>query len=273
MIRTGCQGWSYTDWITPVGGEHVFYPAGTRQGDMLGLYSEMFDTVEVDSTFYALPSPNTFESWHSGTTEGFRFALKMPREITHELRLRKASYPVAEEFFARAMLLREKLGPILIQLPPSFRAERANARELREFLSFLPEEVNFAVEFRDPKWLVEWTFDELEKRGTWLCTVEGEWIGREQWFAALDRKSDLPVYVRFMGARDLERFDRVVRPQDRLIAQWYDWMRALRDRDLYVYFSNLLEGFAPASVNKLRELSGQGKADFGELEVRNRLFG
>ncbi|QQS40828.1 MAG: DUF72 domain-containing protein [Acidobacteriota bacterium] len=239
---------------------------------MLGLYSRVFDTVEVDSTFYAPPSADTFGNWYARTSEGFLFALKMPREITHELRLQKTAYPIAEEFFFRASLLKEKLGPILIQLPPSFRANRENAARLREFLSFLPRESSFAVEFRDPAWLVEWTFNELEKRGSWLCTVEGEWIGRDLWFAALERDSRLPVYVRFMGARDLERFDRVVRPKDRLIAEWYDRLSELRDRDAYVYFSNLTEGFAPASVNKLRELSGKGIADLRDLEIQKRLF-
>lgn len=273
MIRTGCQGWNYNDWITPGGAKHVFYPSGTRQGDMLGLYSRVFDTVEVDSTFYAMPSAETFGNWHSRTSDDFLFALKMPREITHELRLRKAAYPVAEEFFSRALLLREKLGPILIQLPPSFRADRRNASTLREFLSFLPAETRFAVEFRDPAWLVEWTLRELEERGVWLCTVEGEWVPRSLWFSALEQESRIPVYVRFMGERDLDRFDRVVRPKDRLIAEWYDKLSALRDRDAYVYFSNLTEGFAPASVNRLRELSGNSIADPRELEIQNRLFG
>ncbi|HUF03345.1 MAG TPA: DUF72 domain-containing protein [Aridibacter sp.] len=272
MIRAGCQGWNYTDWITPSGAEHVFYPVGTKQGEMLGLYSKVFDTVEVDSTFYALPSASIFEKWYSRSSPGFLFSLKMPREITHELRLRKASYPLAEEFFSRASLLKEKLGPILIQLPPSFRAERENARELREFLSFLPGGISFTVEFRDPRWLVDWTFAEMEKCGAWLCTVEGAWVARKHWFAALERISGLPVYVRFMGTRDLARFDRVCRPQDQIIGEWYDSISAFCERDVYVYFSNLLEGFAPASVNKLRELSGKGVADPGELEIQDRLF-
>ncbi|MCO6511661.1 MAG: DUF72 domain-containing protein [Aridibacter famidurans] len=272
MIRTGCQGWNYTDWVTPSGAKHLFYPFGARQGDMLGLYSKVFDTVEVDSTFYAPPSADTFLNWYARSSEGFLFALKMPREITHEQRLGKAAFPAADEFFSRASLLKEKLGPILIQLPPSFRANRRNASRLREFLSFLPTKISFAVEFRDPAWLVEWTFRELEERGVWLCTVEGEWVPRSLWFSALERESRLPVYVRFMGARDLERFDRVVRPEDRLIGEWYDRLSALRERDAYVYFSNLTEGFAPASVNKLRELSGKDIADPRELEIQNRLF-
>lgn len=272
MIRTGCQGWNYTDWITPAGAKHVFYPSGTKQSDMLTMYSEVFDTVEVDSTFYALPSTRTFENWYSRSSEGFLFTLKMPRETTHELRLSRESYPVADEFFSRASILKEKLGPILIQLPPSFRAERENARKIREFLSFVPNEISFAVEFRDPQWLVDWTFGELERHGVSLCTVEGEWIARDRWFTALGRDSRLPVYVRFMGARDLERFDRVVRPQDRLIARWYDKLSGLRERDSYVYFSNLLEGFAPASVNRLRELSGKGASDPADLEIQKPLF-
>lgn len=273
MFSAGCQGWNYEDWITPAGGEHVFYPPGTKSPEMLELYSRVFDTVEVDSTFYASPSAKTFESWRERSSDGFRFSLKMPREITHELRLRPASFPATENFLARASLLGKKLGAVLIQLPPSFSADRENARSLRAFLDFIPRHLDFAVEFRDPGWLVDWTLGELEKRGVWLCVVEGEWIDREKFFGAMARPSDLPLYVRFMGARDLERFDRVCRPQDDLFSLWHKKLTERPDRSAYVYISNLTEGFAPASVNKFRRLSGLEPSDPGKLEIQNRLFG
>ncbi|REJ77459.1 MAG: DUF72 domain-containing protein [Acidobacteria bacterium] len=239
---------------------------------MLSLYSQIFDTVEVDSSFYASPTSSTFESWYERSEEGFLFSLKMPREITHELRLRPASYPVAAKFLSRASLLREKLGPFLIQLSPAFVADRGNAKNLRSFLDTLPQGMNFAIEFRDGDWLVDWTFRELESRGIWLCAVEGEWIGRDLWFRALDQMNEIPLYVRFMGARDLDRFDRIRRPQDKLIETWFRKLSERPKCESYVYFSNLLEGFAPASVNKLRNLAGIGTADPEDLRIQESLF-
>ncbi|HEU4635268.1 MAG TPA: DUF72 domain-containing protein, partial [Edaphobacter sp.] len=109
VIRIGTQGWNYDAWVGP------FYPPGTRSVDFLTVYSRAFNTVEVDSTFYAIPSVNTFKSWYSRTGSDFAFALKLPQEITHERRLRDAA-DLAALFFDRARELREKLGPILVQL-------------------------------------------------------------------------------------------------------------------------------------------------------------
>jgi len=271
MIRTGCQGWNYTDWITKPGGHYVFYPEGSRSKDMLSLYSSVFDTVEVDSTFYAIPPQSTFEAWYERSDEEFLFSLKLPGEITHQLRLGVDSYGPFEAFCERALTLKEKLGIVLIQLPPAFKADRDNARELRTFVRRLPQEIRFAVEFRDADWLKDWTFDTLAENGASVCAVEGEWIPRNEQLRWLDRHAGLHLYVRFMGARDLERFDRVVRPDDGLVRHWHDSVTA-SGREAFVYFSNLFEGFAPASVNSLREMTGQGQSDPAELRVQGRLF-
>lgn len=270
-MRIGCQGWNYEDWVTKPGGDHVFYPAGTASAEMLAQYASVFDTVEVDSTFYGTPSVSTFEKWYKSSSEGFLFAPKLPREITHELRLKGSSQTTAQEFIERARILKEKLGPVLVQLPPSFSASRENARALRQFLGSVPGDVQFAVEFRDPDWLVDWTLDELGKHNAMLCAVEGQWIDRDTWFRTLKKLTGRPVYVRFMGARDLEQFDRICRPRDEIIRVWHREIAA-SESSAFVYFSNLLEGFAPASANKMRELSGQGPADLIGLQVQNPLF-
>src|SRR3712207_225314 len=83
-IQVGCQGWNYADWTTKAGGETIFYPRGTKSGEMLEIYARAFETIEVDSTFYAIPPSSTVESWYKKTPENFTFSLKMPQEITHE---------------------------------------------------------------------------------------------------------------------------------------------------------------------------------------------
>src|SRR5688572_24695654 len=107
-IRLGTQGWNYEGWVGP------FYPKGTRAADYLSLYARAFRTVEVDSTFYAIPSAKTMRDWGARVPADFTFALKLPKEISHENRLRDAA-GVAPQFFDCARELGGKLGPILIQ--------------------------------------------------------------------------------------------------------------------------------------------------------------
>lgn len=271
-IKIGCQGWNYDDWTTKAGGETIFYPRGTRSTEMLGFYAEIFDSVEVDSTFYAIPSSATIENWHKKTPDNFSFSLKLPREITHEYILREPSFPIVEEFCERIALLKEKLGAVLIQLPPNFETSKENAQALREFLAELPKNIRFAVEFRDRKWLVDWTFEELEKNNVALCLVEGSWLPREKVFEAAAKNLAGFSYIRFMGERDLQTFDQVVRPQDTHLKMWQEEIEKLKNQAIYIYFSNYYEGFAPASVNKLKELLDQKTISADRLETQKSLF-
>jgi uncharacterized protein YecE (DUF72 family) len=272
QIRIGCQGWNYPDWITKAGGESVFYPRGTRPAEMLEIYSQIFDTVEVDSSFYAIPPTATLENWYQRTPENFIFALKMPREITHEKVLHSDSFEVLEEFCERIQTLREKLGIVLIQLPPNLETSKENAQNLRKFLAKLPENIRFAIEFRHRGWLIEWTFQELRKNSVALCLVEGEWIPRDLMFQAIEKTTTDFTYVRFMGDRDLERFDQVVRPQTSNLNIWKEELSKLKTADNFIYFSNFYEGYAPASSNSLRELFGQKIIEPSLLETQKSLF-
>lgn len=272
VVNIGCQGWNYNDWVTPAGEQYVFYPEGTRQKDMLALYSSVFDTVEVDSTFYASPTESVFKSWLERSSDDFVFSLKFPRSITHENALRPECYEAAGLFCERAKILGRKLGVLLIQLPPAFAANRRNAKALRGFIDRLPEGICYSVEFRDPRWLVPWTFEMLANKRVSVCAVEGEWFNREENIRTIDQSRTGHLYVRFMGERNLDRFDRVQRPQDGLLEQWCEELRSAKDGELYVYVSNLLEGFAPATVNKLRKLFGLPESDPSRLKVQERLF-
>lgn len=270
--RIGCQGWNYSDWTTKAGGEIVFYPRGTRSEAMLETYAKMFDTIEVDSTFYAIPASSAVENWHKKTPENFLFSLKLPREITHEYNLREPSFILLHEFCERVSLLKEKLGAVLIQMPPNFEASKENAQGLREFLAELPKNIRFAIEFRSREWLIDWTFEELKKNSVALCLVEGSWIPRELMFEAIERETADFAYVRFMGERDLTTFDRVVRPQDANLQMWKAELERLKTKETFVYFSNFYEGFAPASVSKLKELLGQKTIEASSLETQKSLF-
>ncbi|MCU1288805.1 MAG: hypothetical protein JWN60_1034 [Acidobacteria bacterium] len=271
-IQIGCQGWNYADWVTKAGDETVFYPRGTKPNEMLALYAEIFDTIEVDSTFYAIPPVSTVENWYKKTPGHFTFSLKMPQEITHEHLLRESSFPVVTEFCERILTLKEKLAAVLIQLPPHFEASKENALALKNFLTWLPQDIRFAVEFRQRDWMVEWTYEELKKNNVALCLVEGNWISREKMFEAIEKTENEFSYIRFMGERDLVRFDKVYRQGDVNLQIWKGEIENIKAKDIYIYFSNYYEGHAPESVNKLKTLFGHTTIDVEKLENQGSLF-
>lgn len=271
-IRVGCQGWNYDDWTTRADGETIFYPRGTKSNEMLENYAKIFGSVEVDSTFYAIPASSAVENWYRKTPEDFTFSLKLPQAITHEYALREPSFPILNEFCERVALLKEKLGVVLVQMPPNFEASKDNAQALRDFLAELPRDIRFAVEFRNREWLVDWTFEELEKNQVAPGLVEGSWVPRGQMFEAAAKKTADFAYVRFMGERDLASFDKIRRAQDANLEMWKREIERLAAKDVFVYFSNFYEGHAPASVNKLKELFGQQTIDAGSLENQKSLF-
>jgi uncharacterized protein YecE (DUF72 family) len=271
-ISIGCQGWNYADWMTKAGDETVFYPRGTKPNEMLTLYAEIFDTIEVDSTFYAIPASATIENWYRKTPDDFIFSLKIPQEITHEHLLRDSSFSIVTEFCERVRLLKEKLGVALIQMPPHFEASKENALALKNFLAWLPQDVRFAVEFRHRDWLVDWTFDELDKNNVALCLTEGSWLPRETMFEAIEKLKNDFAYIRFMGERDLVRFDAIQREADVNLQIWAGEIEKIKAREVFVYFSNFYEGHAPASVEKFKQLFGQKTIDVKSLENQGSLF-
>ena len=278
-VRVGCQGWNYDDWVTPAAAARaVFYPRSTRADRMLDVYARAFETVEVDSTFYAIPPDSTFDGWRRRAPEGFTFALKLPQEITHEHSLRgAASARALATFCERARRLGERLAAVLVQLPPQFEATAENARALAEFLPLLPEDIRFAVELRDPFWFEEELLEPLRRhRHVSLALVEGPWVTRERlWRAAapLLEATDF-AYVRWMGARDLTRFDEVQRERAANLERWAAAIERLGARlpHTYAYFSNYYEGHAPASANKLKRLLGQHIVGPEDLESQPSLF-
>ncbi len=271
-IKIGCQGWNYDDWTTKADGETVFYPRGTKSGEMLETYAKVFDTIEVDSTFYAIPASSAIENWYRKTPSDFTFSLKMPQEITHEHYLQSTAFEVLDEFCERIRLFKEKLGVVLVQLPPQFEANKTNAQSLRDFLERLPKQIRFAVEFRNREWLIDWTFEELAKNRAAFCLVEGIWIPRDLMFQAIGKLKNDFAYVRFMGERDLLKFDKIYRHQDANLEIWKAEIERIKASDVFVYFSNFHEGHAPASVNKLKNLVGQKTVAASGLEKQKSLF-
>lgn len=273
-VKVGCQGWNYDDWVRASAGEAGFYPHGTRSPEMLEVYARAFETVEVDSTFYAIPPASTVEQWAKRTPEGFTFALKLPQEITHARALRDGSAMLLAEFCERARLLKEKLAAVLIQLPPQFELTQETALTLRDFLPHLPRDIRFSIEFRHPSWLRQKVLNLLARHNVSLTLVEGQWLERtDVWRCAEQPTADF-AYIRWMGARNLTRFDRLQRPQDTNLRSWADLIAShcAQVKNVYAYFSNYYEGHAPASANKLKRLLGQTTIEATDLEDQPSLF-
>ncbi|MBF6413980.1 DUF72 domain-containing protein [Nocardia cyriacigeorgica] len=161
-LLVGTSGWQYRDW------RGVLYPQGVPQRLWLEQYAQSFATVELNNAFYRLPSAETFASWRARTPPGFRIAVKASRFLTHIKRLRDPEEPVAR-LMGRAASLGERLGPILLQLPPTLRADPAL---LEQCLRCFPAGTRVAVEPRHESWWTEETKQVLERRGAALCWAD-----------------------------------------------------------------------------------------------------
>jgi uncharacterized protein YecE (DUF72 family) len=264
----------YDEWVTGPAGATVFYPQGTRSDEMLEIYARAFSSVEVDSTFYAVPSAAAVDNWNKRTPPGFTFSLKLPREITHEAMLGGMSLSVLDAFCDRVRILGEKLASVLIQMPPSFSATGENLRSLRSFLPHLPRDMRFAIEFRNRDWLDLHLIELLSEYDVAVALVQGQWLrDSDIKFLAASLTADF-TYIRWMGERDLTRFDVVQRPQDANLQRWSRLIGYLVPRvaEIFAYFSNFYEGHSPASANKLKQLLEQPRIEPVELEDQPSLF-
>jgi uncharacterized protein YecE (DUF72 family) len=164
-LFAGTSGFAYPAW------KPDFYPPKLPQKDFLKHYATRLNAVEINYTFRQLPSASTLEKWVSATPEGFVFALKAHMRITHLLRLKESEF--TQVFFRAIDPLRatRRLGPVLFQLPPNFKADIPT---LAAFVEKLPEDVRCAFEFRNKSWLVEEVYQLLEKRGVALCLAESD---------------------------------------------------------------------------------------------------
>jgi uncharacterized protein YecE (DUF72 family) len=265
-IHIGTQGWNYDAWVGP------FYPDGTRPSDFLTVYSRAFDTVEIDSTFYASPAETTIKSWYERTPRGFQFALKLPQEITHEQRLRDVT-GASETFFERVRDLREKLGPVLVQMGPDFQPGELPA--LVDFLGRVPPDLRIAIEFRHRGWISEGVLALLKEHNVALALSDGRWIPRKVMLTLATRPTADFAYIRWMGPnRDLVDYTRVQVDRSSEIEQWSDAIEDLAQQvsNVYGYVANTFSGHSPATARDLQYRLGQTPVDPDLLGEQMSLF-
>jgi uncharacterized protein YecE (DUF72 family) len=161
-IRVGTSGYSYKEW------KGTFYPEDLPAAKMLAYYSERFDSVEINNTFYRMPVPGMVAKWGEQVPDSFTFVLKAPQRITHQKKLADTGDDI-RFLFEVAESLGSKLGPVLFQLPPYLRKD---APRLSEFVSRLPEGKKIAFEFRHESWFDDEIYDILRSRDVALCAAD-----------------------------------------------------------------------------------------------------
>ncbi|WP_242395641.1 DUF72 domain-containing protein [Anaeromyxobacter oryzisoli] len=233
-IRTGTSGWSYAAWKGP------FYPAHLPSSRMLAYYAARLSAVEVNNTFYRLPRPGTLAGWRAEVPPGFVFALKAPQRITHMQRLAGADDTVSY-FLHGAAELGPALGPMLWQLPPTFKKDLGR---LRDFLALLPPGGRHAFEFRHPSWLAEDAFALLADRGAALCVAQDE-----------ERETPLVATAPF-GYLRLRRPDY----DPAALRAWAGRLAAQPWRDAFVFFKHEDGARGPALALAMAELAGAAVA-------------
>jgi uncharacterized protein YecE (DUF72 family) len=238
-IRVGCSGWQYKHW------RGDFYPAQLPTSRWFEHYARVFDTVEINNSFYRWPAPETFEKWRQQATPGFVYAVKASRFLTHMKKLKDPEEPL-ERTFENVRHLRAHRGPLLYQLPPRWGV---NLERLEHFLRTLraaPDAGPYhAIEFREPSWYAEPVFELLREHGVALCLHDMQG-------SATGMMSVGPfVYVRFhFGTQRYGgRYD------DSRLDEWAAWLagRARTGMPVFAYFNNDTGGHAPRDAVRLRD--------------------
>jgi uncharacterized protein YecE (DUF72 family) len=254
--------------FTAAGWEKSFYPAGLKKTGYLGFYAEQFNSVEVDATFYGVPSEKTVRRWYEQTPRDFVFACKVPQAITHDSFLVDCEEQFRE--FVHVMSgLEHKLGPMLFQFP--YFSKQASVRpaefldRLRAFLPKLPSDFRFAVEVRNKDWIGPELLDLLRKHNVAFALIDHPWMSRP---SELMRNGDIVtadfIYVRLLGDRyaveELTKtWDKTVVDRSRELMEWSAVVDGLLSRNLKVhtYVNNHFAGHSPETLRQFLELLRQ----------------
>jgi len=228
-IYVGTSGYSYKEW------KGKFYPKGTSSSAMLRHYSERLDTVEINNTFYRMPTEGVLLSWAEQVPESFIFTIKAPQVITHFKQLRNVGDEI-EYLFRTLSVLGIKLGPVLFQLPGSFRAD---LDALKEFLDILPDGISCVFEFRSETWRVPKVYDLLREKSCSLCAADTD-----------ERPAAEIVSTAPFGYLRLRRSEYA----DADLSQWIEKMLAQKWREAFVFFKHEEEAIGPETALRFKEL-------------------
>ena len=240
QYHIGTSGWHYDHW------RHRFYPDKLPKAGWLEFYATHFSTVELNNSFYRLPSEAAFAAWRDSSPADFIFSVKVSRFITHIKRLKNSEEAVGN-FISRARILGDKLGPLLYQLPPNMHR---NDEVLESFLSTLPRGMKHVFEFRHQSWLKDKVLEILHKYNVGVCVFDMPSLS-----CPLAATSDF-AYIRFHGSTGLYSSCY----SDEELADWTKKLSGLARNlnTIYIYFNNDAEAFAVKNAMTLRDFLSEG---------------
>lgn len=241
-IHLGTSGWTYDHW------KEVFYPDSVPKRQWFEYYCSQFQTVELNSSFYRIPTLKVVEGWNNRSPEDFRFAIKMSRLVTHERKLKNCEHEL-EWFLSVFEPLKKKIAVFLIQLPPTLKFD---PDRIVHFSKLLPNDVPIVFEFRNTTWYCDETVSVLKNLGYSFCIHDMAGLATEKIVTS-------PVaYIRFHGFNSQYGGDY---PDSNLL-QWVKWIKAQAAKgvSVYGYFNNDIGGFAIKNCRRLREMVGDDGA-------------
>lgn len=252
-LYLGTSSWSFNDW------RGSLYPREAKSADYLTHYAQHFPVVEIDTTFYRIPTPAMVDAWYRRTPDGFRFAAKIPQVITHEKVLRDCQAEL-RQFIDTMSRLGEKLGPLLFQFPYLAKRHVATPQvfldRLAPVLEQLPTGLRFAVEIRNRSWITRQILDLLRSRQVAFALIDHPWMPPIQ---DLIRQHDVLTadftYIRWLGDRQAmesvtQKWDRLVTDRQAETAMWVGVIRQflVRQVEVYGFYNNHYAGHSPGSI-------------------------
>lgn len=237
-IHIGTSGWHYDHWRGP------FYPDNLAKDRWLAHYAERFSTVEINNSFYRLPAEKTLRQWRDTVHAGFTFSVKASRYITHIKKLKDPSKTVPP-LLDRVRVLEQTLGPILFQLPPSWRC---NHERLASFLDALPTDLRYVFEFRNPSWFSDETYRLLSAHGAAFCIFELDDL------ASPRQVTGGFAYIRLHGPGGPYQGSYDTRALAGWAGAFSAWAR--RGAEVYCYFDNDEAGYAAQNAGELAGMTG-----------------
>ena len=242
----GTAGWDYKDWVGP------FYPKTIDKKHHLKFYTKHFDVVEINSTFYNLPSKEIVNNWLNNTPDSFRFTVKIWQEITHKLIQNDIENKVVQ-FFDRLSLLKEKTNRFLLQFPPWFKYSEKHVNILKILLNEVPEEYQYAIELRDNSWFYPKIITELIDGDRFILSTT-----YMPGFNPFYYPNQQVYYIRMIGDRELTVFNRIQRNQEEAIMDLKNKVKKIMAlptiREIFIIVNNHFAGFAPETANLIKKL-------------------
>lgn len=233
MKHIGCSGYFYWGW------KGKFYPPDLKPNEWFKYYSKIFNTVEINSTFYNFPKKHSLKKWHKEAPENFKFTLKAHKSITHLKRFKNAKEEI-ENFYDVALTLKEKLGCILFQMPPSFKYSSEN---LEAVIKNLDKTFKNVIEFRHLSWWNEDVYKKMKENNIIFCSVSAPKLPED----IIQTTKD--IYIRFHGKDRWYKYNY----SDDELKFYAERLKKFNFENLFVYFNNDFNAFAPFNALKLKE--------------------